>query len=244
MSFIVIIPARYQSTRLPGKPLIEVNGRPLIQWVYDQALKSAADRVVVATDDDRVLQCVTTFGGEAIITSDDHQSGTDRLNQAAQLLNLDSTTTIVNVQGDEPMMEPELINAVADRLDTDSEIDMATACCEFSDADDIDDPNTVKVVLNAQGGALYFSRSAIPNNRNRITGSVFQHIGIYAYRADFLKQFSQWPICELEKMESLEQLRVLVNGSQIGVVQWETATAIGIDTEEDVAAWRAHVNDK
>ena len=242
MSFIVIIPARYQSTRLPGKPLIEVNGRPLIQWVYDQAKKSMADRVVVATDDERVRRCVEGFGGEAVMTSEAHQSGTDRLHEAADLLKLQEATIIVNVQGDEPMMPPELINAVAKRLTSDSEIEMATVCSEFTNTQDINDPNKVKVVLNSQGRAMYFSRSPIPSNRNHISGQVFHHLGIYAYRTRFLKQFARWPVCDLEKMESLEQLRVLVNGAQLGVVQSESTTGIGIDTPEDLKIWQSLAN--
>lgn len=239
---IVIIPSRYDSVRLPGKPLADINGKTLIETVYRCAKASLADRVVVATDDERIMEIVKQFGGEAILTSSDHQSGTDRINEAIDILALDENEIIINLQGDEPLMPAELINEIADMLELEPAVPMATACFEITDKEEFNNPNLVKAVFNEDHRALYFSRAPIPwpaqqdFSSNKVLG--YGHIGVYGYRAGFVKKYSQWPVCELEKTEKLEQLRALYNGAEIKICLTNALPGPGVDTPEDLALVR------
>ena len=210
---IVIIPSRYDSVRLPGKPLIDINGKPLIEHVYNCAQDSNADRIIVATDDERILSAVKDFGGEAILTSNQHQSGTDRINEAIDILSIKDNEIIINLQGDEPLMPASLISEVTSLLDENSVYPMATACHRITDEKEFKNPNMVKVVFDKNDCALYFSRAPIPwpaaNKKSTPAIFGYGHIGIYGYRAGFIKQYSQWPVVDIEKSEKLEQLRAL-----------------------------------
>ena len=223
---IAIIPARFQSTRLPGKPVLKIEGRTLIEHVYRRVeLARSVKRIMVATDDARVAEAVAGFGGVAIMTSPAHQSGTDRLAEAAK--GLPDWELVVNVQGDEPMIEPEAIDrAVSAAALGDAE--MVTLMTRITSPEDIADPNRVKVVTDRQGRALYFSRSPVPSS-----GTTFLHLGLYVYRAGFLRQFTQLERTPLEIAERLEQLRVLEHGYRIRVVEVESASW-GIDTPADL----------
>ena len=238
MQTIVAIPARYASTRLPGKPLLRETGKFLIQHVYEQASRaSCADRVLVATDDSRIFEAVQSFGGEVRMTSPEHQSGTDRVAEAVYELPAD---IVVNVQGDEPDISPAVIDLVANSLLEDPSIPMATLGKRLSDPDEQADPNLVKVVIDRSGKALYFSRAPIPYHRDRPPSetSFLKHIGLYAYRRGFLHRFVQFPPSPLEQIERLEQLRALENGFAIKVAITEH-DCIGVDTPEDYAKFVA-----
>ncbi|MCG3742207.1 3-deoxy-manno-octulosonate cytidylyltransferase [Vibrio cincinnatiensis] len=244
MSFTVVIPARYQSTRLPGKPLADIAGKPMVQWVYEQALQSGAERVIVATDDPRVEQAVHDFGGLVCMTSAEHQSGTERLAEVVALMGIEDDHIIVNVQGDEPLIPPSIIRQVADNLSS-SQAPMATLAVEIDHQDEIFNPNAVKVVTDKEGYALYFSRAAIPWDRDNfalpekpIVQPLMRHIGIYAYRAGFINTYIHWQPSMLEKIESLEQLRVLWYGEKIHVAVALEAPPAGVDTPEDLAVVR------
>jgi len=232
-SAIAIIPARYQSTRLPGKPVIEVRGKTLIEHVYRRVEQAGSiERIVVATDDERIAQAVQRFGGNVIMTRIDHQSGTDRLAEAAADLPADAL--VVNVQGDEPLIEPEVIDrAVAAARLGDSEI--VTLRTRLDDQVAIHDPNRVKVVVGRDGLALYFSRSPIPSS-----GTTFLHLGLYVYRAGFLRRFTQLERTPLEVAERLEQLRALEHGFRIRVVEVESASW-GIDTPADLDKFKSYL---
>jgi len=223
---IAIIPARFQSTRLPGKPILKIEGKTLIEHVYRRVkLAKSVDRILVATDDARVADVVAGFGGVAVMTSPHHQSGTDRLGEAAK--GLPDTALVVNVQGDEPMIEPEAIDRAVSAASL-ADAEMVTLMTRMTSIADIADPNRVKVVVDRLGRALYFSRSPIPSS-----GTTFLHLGLYVYRAGFLKQFTQMERTPLEIAERLEQLRVLEHGYRIRVVEVESASW-GIDTPADV----------
>lgn len=244
MGFSVVIPARYQSTRLPGKPLADIGGKPMIQWVYEQALKAGADQVVVATDDSRVEQAVHAFGGNVCMTSDKHESGTERLAEVVEKLGLADDHIIVNVQGDEPLIPPAIVRQVADNL-ANSSAPMATLAVEISDESEVFNPNAVKVVTDKDGYALYFSRASIPWDRDnfaadekKVVQPLMRHIGIYAYRAGFINTYVNWQPTILEKIESLEQLRVLWYGEKIHVDVALEAPAAGVDTPEDLETVR------
>jgi 3-deoxy-manno-octulosonate cytidylyltransferase (CMP-KDO synthetase) len=228
---IVVIPARFGSTRFPAKILAARTGKPLVQHVVEQARKCSLVRdVIVATDDQRIVDALRPFETRCVMTSASHQSGTDRVAEVARGLN---ESIIVNVQGDEPEIEPDTIDALIDRLATSSD-DMATAATRFADAADPKDPNLVKVVLSLEGRALYFSRSVIPFHRDSTSAPLlpyYLHLGIYAYRRDFLLQFSSLPPTPLEQVEKLEQLRALEHGKSIYVLIVRHATH-GIDTPE------------
>ena len=230
MSFCVIIPARYASTRFPGKPLVDLGGKPMVVRVCERAAKSGASRVHVATDDERVASAAKAHGFEVVMTRADHASGTDRLAEAAALLKLGENDIVVNVQGDEPLIEPELIRQVADRL---RDADMSTACHAIHDAASLANPNVVKVVMDASGNALYFSRSRIPYPREG-DAVCYRHAGIYAYRVGFLRRFAALEPAPLEKAEALEQLRALWHGHRIAVVVSETDIPPGVDTPQDL----------
>ena len=216
---IAIIPARYHASRLPGKPLADIAGKPMIQHVYERASRARVDDVVVATDDARIVEVVRGFGGQVVMTSSDHPSGTDRVAEVARALNAE---IVVNVQGDEPLLDPELINLAAAPLWADPNIVMSTLAHPLTDPADAVDPNVVKVVCNRAGFALYFSRAAIPHDRDGDNpGSpqgLLRHVGLYLYRADFLQRFSQLQPTRLERYERLEQLRALEHGYPIRVV--------------------------
>jgi 3-deoxy-manno-octulosonate cytidylyltransferase (CMP-KDO synthetase) len=247
-SFHVIIPARYGSTRLPAKPLKLIAGKPMIQWVYEAAQRSAAAEVVVATDDVRVEQVVADFGGRCCMTKPTHESGTDRLQEVVSQLQLPEDAIVVNLQGDEPLMPPEVINQVAANLAACKGASVATLSEPISAVADCFNPNIVKVVCDADGLALYFSRAPIPWGRDTYgTGApelpatqlVQRHLGIYAYRVSLLHEFVCWPMAALESFEKLEQLRVLVNGHRIHVAPACKAVPGGVDTEADLEQVRA-----
>jgi 3-deoxy-manno-octulosonate cytidylyltransferase (CMP-KDO synthetase) len=241
--FKVVIPARYASTRLPGKPLLDIAGKPMIVRVAEQARKSQADEVVVATDFEKIKSAMDQLGVHAVMTRIDHQSGTDRIAEVVAQLGWGDEAIVVNVQGDEPLIDPQLINEVALTLAHNHQAVMATACHLVQDEATFLNPNIVKVVLDSNGNALYFSRAPIPYPRdeaNKTMLKAHRHIGIYAYRVGFLKQVSQLPVCPLESIESLEQLRVLYHGYKIAVTITDNAPASGVDTQEDLDAVRAH----
>ncbi|MGD8170173.1 3-deoxy-manno-octulosonate cytidylyltransferase [Vibrio sp. TRT 21S02] len=244
MAFTVVIPARYQSTRLPGKPLADIAGKPMVQWVYEQALQAGAEHVVVATDDKRVEEAVLAFGGEVCMTSPDHESGTERLAEVVKLKNIADDHIIVNVQGDEPLIPPSIIRQVAENL-ANSVAPMATLAVEIEDEFEVFNPNAVKVVTDHEGYALYFSRATIPWDRDgfateqkQIETPLMRHIGIYAYRAGFINTYINWAPSALERIECLEQLRVLWYGEKIHVAVAKEAPAAGVDTPEDLEAVR------
>jgi len=239
MSIAIIIPARYASTRLPGKPLIEVNGKTIIQWVYEKAQDSKlADKVIVATDDTRIFDAVVAFGGEVMMTSTKHNSGSDRI---FEILSANPEIEIaVNVQGDEPLITPESIDEAINALLSDQKADISTLIREISDEEEISNPNVVKVVVDNNQNALYFSRSPIPFQRNKNESKTYAHIGLYAYRKEALAKMTSLPQSSLELAESLEQLRALQNGMKIKtkIVDYNP---IGIDTPEDVEKFKKTV---
>ena len=246
MSFSVLIPARLASSRLPRKPLADIAGLPMVVRVARQAQMSLARQVVVAADDAEIVQACTAHGVAAVLTRIDHATGSDRLAEACERLGLDGDDVVVNVQGDEPLIEPALINAVAAMLIARVDCVMATAAHAVSDATELANPNVVKVVCDREGRALYFSRAPIPWWRDGSTagspgiGSAapLRHIGIYAFRAGFLRRFPGLEASPLEAVESLEQLRVLWHGERIAVHRSETPSGIGVDTAEDLARVR------
>jgi 3-deoxy-manno-octulosonate cytidylyltransferase (CMP-KDO synthetase) len=230
-----ILPARWGSTRFPGKPLHLIAGKPLIQLVWEQCSKcSGLDELVIATDDARILAAATAFGARAVMTSPEHPTGTDRLAEAVQAL--PRADIIVNIQGDEPLIDPALVDELAAAMAADPALDMATAANPLDPADPaVLDPNVVKVVTARDGRALYFSRSPLPFFRNAVAGlPVLRHKGIYAYRRTFLERFVTWPPSPLEQAESLEQLRALENGACIKVLITHD-TSPGVDTPEQAA---------
>ncbi|MBF0161975.1 MAG: 3-deoxy-manno-octulosonate cytidylyltransferase [Magnetococcales bacterium] len=230
-STVVIIPARFAASRLPGKPLLDLGGKPMIRHVYERAMQADVAEVWVATDDARIFAAVQAFGGRVLMTSPAHISGTDRVAEAARTLTAD---IVVNVQGDEPLLDPALIDQVVAPLRADPRLQMATAAHPCQDPREAGDHNCVKVVCDRQGFALYFSRLPIPYDREPTahTPPLLRHIGLYAYRADFLQTFARLPPTELEQRERLEQLRALEHGHAIRVVLAHSA-AIGVDTPAD-----------
>jgi len=233
--FHVIVPARYASSRFPGKPLADIGGKPMVVRVCERAAQSGAAAVHVATDDERIAQAVRAHGHSALMTRADHPSGTDRIAEAAGALKLADDAIVVNVQGDEPLMDPALIAQVAGALQKDAEASVSTACHPIRDAASLSNPNVVKVVLDARGRALYFSRSQIPFPREP-EATWYRHAGIYGYRVGFLKRYSTLPVSPLEKAEALEQLRVLWHGYRIAVVVSEREIPPGVDTPQDLEA--------
>jgi 3-deoxy-manno-octulosonate cytidylyltransferase (CMP-KDO synthetase) len=235
VSFSVIIPARYGSTRFPGKPLADLAGKPMVVRVCERATESGALAVHVATDDERIAAAVRQHGFAVVMTRSDHASGTDRLAEAAGMLGLGDEHIVVNVQGDEPLIPPALIRDVAQRLDARRAASMATACHAIHDGATAANPNVVKVVLDSQGDALYFSRAEIPFPRERAAPS-YRHAGIYAYRVRFLKEYAALTPAPIERAEALEQLRALWHGHRIAVVVSETDIPPGVDTPQDLQA--------
>ena len=249
MTFNVVIPARYASQRLPGKPLLAIRGRPMIQHVHERAVESGASRIIVATDDERIAEAVEQFGGEVCMTAADHTSGTDRISEVVQTLAWPDDALVVNLQGDEPLMPPKLLRQVADVLDLHAMAEMATLAVPLDDPEQLFDSHVVKVVSDRNGYALYFSRATIPWKRDEFdhrgvvqTGwlqGVFRHLGIYAYRVGFLKGYSDLDIAPIERMESLEQLRVLWHGDRIAVGIAKEMPPTGVDTADDLEKVRA-----
>ena len=232
MKTICVIPARYASTRLPGKPLKDICGKPMICRVFERAKNSKlVDEVIVATDDERIFQAVEKNFGRAMMTRKDHKTGTDRLAEVAE--KFPDAEIIVNVQGDEPLIEPSLIDELISEFVQDKNLQMATVATELTDENEMKNPNNVKVVIDKNNNALYFSRSLIPYPRNLGKSKVYKHIGIYAYRKNFLLNFAKTDSTELEQAESLEQLRALENGYKIRVIKSD-CKFVGVDTEEDL----------
>ncbi|MCL4523035.1 MAG: 3-deoxy-manno-octulosonate cytidylyltransferase [Acidobacteria bacterium] len=244
MNFLAVIPARYAATRLPGKPLVSICGRPMIQHVVERVRQAKrVSRVVVATDDQRIRDAVRGFGGEAMMTRSDHRSGSERVAEVATQISAD---VYINVQGDEPLIEPGAVDALADVFtdDADGEVQVATLCVPITNAADIMDPNIVKVVLDFQGDALYFSRAPIPwvrDEGSRVHARHFKHLGIYAFRREPLLDFPTLPPGELEKLEQLEQLRFLENGYKIRVAE-TSFDSVSVDVPADVARVEAILN--
>ncbi len=240
--FHIIIPARFHSSRLPGKPLLEIAGKPMIQRVVERCRESGASRIVVATDDQRIVDVVEGFGGQAALTSRDHPSGSDRIAEASQKLGLAADDVIVNVQGDEIDMPAALINQVASALDAGSDAVMATASAPLAYPEEVSDPSVVKVVSDQSGYAIYFSRATIPWVRDELTSGlaghaqdyIRRHLGIYAYSAGYIRTFAARGHCQLEDLEKLEQLRALWHGEKIRCVEALQSPGPGIDTEQDL----------
>ena len=250
MSFKVVIPARHASTRLPGKPLLDIAGKPMVVRVAEQALASGAEEVVVATDHAAIQEAITAHGYRAVMTREDHVSGTDRIAEVAGMQGWADNTIVVNVQGDEPLIDPALIREVARNLAEHPEAAIATACHPIHDRESMFNPNVVKVVTDKSGYAMYFSRSPIPYARDAFSDGrregllptamhAYRHIGIYAYKASFLHAYAQLAVSPVEQLESLEQLRAMWHGYRISVAETANAPATGVDTEEDLARVRA-----
>ncbi len=242
---VVCLPARYQSTRLPGKPLLEINGKPLIVWALESANTINAKHILVATDDVRIKSCVENHGYQAVMTDENHQSGTDRLAEVARIMNWSDDTIVVNYQGDEPMTPKPNIEQLINALVDNPHAAIATLFQRIVSFDDLINPNNVKVVTDNSDNALYFSRSAIPYSRDTFADKKLDknvdykhHIGLYAYRAKFLKQFSQMQLSKLEQTESLEQLRALSYGYKIIAKQAIAEMPHGIDTPEDLEKFK------
>lgn len=245
MSFVAIIPARYASSRLPGKPLMDIHGKPMIVHVLERARESGAARIIVATDHADVAKAVEAAGGEVCMTRADHESGTERLAEVVEKCGFADDTPIVNLQGDEPMIPPENLRQVAENLIA-SGVGMSTLAVPVEDAQEAFNPNAVKVVCDAKGFALYFSRATIPWDRDRfassreeIGDSLLRHIGIYGYRAGFIRRYVSWAPSPLEQLEKLEQLRVLWYGEKIHVAVARQVPGTGVDTPEDLERVRA-----
>ncbi len=242
--FKVVLPARYASSRLPGKPVLDIAGKPMIQHVYERACESGASEVVIATDDERVATCASSFDAEVCMTSSSHHSGTDRIAEVVRKLRWADDTIVVNLQGDEPCMPAQLVNQVATDMASHAHADITTLSCKITDRKTLFDPHAVKVVTDAEGYALYFSRAPIPYHRDEFLSDqddtlsedipFARHIGLYAYRAAFLEKFVSWPPAPLEQAESLEQLRVLWHGGVIHVTEAAVEPGHGVDTEEDL----------
>ena len=250
----VIIPARYASSRLPGKPLLDIAGKSMLERVYLQACKSSAKEIVIATDDARIEQVAKTFDAKVIMTSPDHQSGTDRLQEVVSILGLQHDEMVVNVQGDEPLIPPEVIEQVAKNL-ANSSAGIATLCEPITDTATAFDPNAVKVIADAQGYALYFSRAPIPYSRDTFSMAdanargtlpaqmnMYRHIGIYGYRVSLLHDFVKWGPCALEQTECLEQLRAMWHGVKIHVALASSIPGHGVDTPEDLERVKAAIS--
>jgi len=248
-SFSVIIPARYASSRFPGKPLVDIQGKPMVQHVYERAQEAGASQILVATDDQRIADVVQGFGGQICMTSPDHESGTERLAEVIELQGLDGSHIVVNVQGDEPFIPAANIRQVAENLAQYKLAKMATLAVRIEEPEEVFNPNAVKVVTDELGYALYFSRAALPYDRQKFMSAgnnlstqtietfgdfYLRHVGIYAYRADFIKQYVSWTPSKLEQIESLEQLRVLWYGEKIHVDIAHQTPPPGIDTPEDL----------
>lgn len=250
MNFDVIIPARYASTRLPGKPLLDIAGKPMVRHVFERAQESQANRVIIATDDSRIYKAVDAFGADVVMTKDTHPSGTDRLQEVVEQLELPDDAIVVNVQGDEPLIPSLLIDQVAANLAEHPEAGIATLCERIHDLESVLNPNVVKVVFDQQGFANYFSRAPIPWARDCFTedekrlsdkAEYYRHIGIYAYRVSFLRDYVTWSPSMTEQVECLEQLRALEHGVSIHVDVARVPPKAGVDTEADLERVRVEL---
>ncbi|MBX4181133.1 3-deoxy-manno-octulosonate cytidylyltransferase [Sodalis sp. CWE] len=243
MSFIVIIPARFAAIRLPGKPLIDINGKPMVVRVMEQAQASGADRVIVATDHMKVIEAVHTAGGEACLTSKEHLSGTERLREVIDQRNFPDNQIIVNVQGDEPFISPKFIRRVANDLIEDPQRKITTLAVPITTLKEASNPNIVKVVVNSYNYAIYFSRSSIPWSQKKFSRQskssihrllLLRHIGIYSYRVDFIRRYVNWSTSPLEKIEKLEQLRILWYGEKIYVAIEKKISGVSVNTASEL----------
>ncbi len=248
MGFHVIIPARFAASRLPGKPLLMIGDKPVIQWVWQRALASGAQSVLVATDDERIRAAASKFGADSQMTSAHHASGTDRIAEVVRSRGIASDDIVVNLQGDEPMMPGSVIAAVAAALESTPGVDIATAVAPIESLQEFRDPNCVKALRGLDGSALYFSRAPVPWPRDSATATqptsfagAWRHIGIYAYRVRSLLQFAAWPPTALESTEKLEQLRALEHGMRIQLVTVAEAPPAGVDTPADLERVRAEL---
>lgn len=240
MKFLGVIPSRYASTRLEGKPLKDICGHTMIEWVYKRTKLSNLDEVVVATDDERIYKEVERFGGKAILTSKEHENGTSRI--AEVCTKYEDYDVIVNVQGDEPLIEPEMINSIINSFKEDDTISMSTLKYKIDTMEEIENPNYVKVITDKKGYALYFSRSVIPYPRKLEIQNYYKHVGIYGYKRDFVVEYAKMEPTPLELSESLEQLRALENGYRIKVME-TPYKIIGVDTQEELEKVREYIKE-
>lgn len=240
MKFLGVIPSRYASTRLEGKPLKDICGHTMIEWVYKRTKLSNLDEVVVATDDERIYKEVERFGGKAILTSKEHENGTSRI--AEVCTKYEDYDVIVNVQGDEPLIEPEMINSIINSFKEDDTISMSTLKYKIDTMEEIENPNYVKVITDKKGYALYFSRSVIPYPRKLDIQNYYKHVGIYGYKRDFVVEYAKMEPTPLESSESLEQLRALENGYRIKVME-TPYKIIGVDTQEELEKVREYIKE-
>jgi 3-deoxy-manno-octulosonate cytidylyltransferase (CMP-KDO synthetase) len=252
MSFQVVIPARYGSSRLPGKPLLDIAGKPMVQHVYERACESGAEQVVIATDDERIFNAASDFGAQVIMTSTEHVSGTDRIEEVSRQLGLAATSIVVNVQGDEPLIPAAVIDQVAANLAAHEQAGIATLCEPITTAADLFNPNIVKVVADQQGYALYFTRAPIPWDRDAFAAGqpaaeqpvqARRHLGIYAYRVSLLRDFVGWAPAPVELTESLEQLRAMYHGTRIHIADALAEVPPGVDTEADLELVRRIIDE-
>lgn len=249
MEFHVVIPVRYDSTRLPGKALADIAGKPMIQHVHERALDSGAEEVVIATDDKRIAKVAESFGAHVCMTSSDHRTGTERLAEAVVALGLEDDEIVVCLQGDEPLIPSDVIRQVAEDLDEHDNVKVSTICAPIKGVNELFDPNVTKVVLNRRNYAMYFSRSPIPYGRDtfsdhaniKLNGSHFRHVGLYAYRVGFVQEYLEWGPCPAEELEALEQLRILWQGGRIHMVVTKANLPLGVDTEEDLVRVRERI---
>lgn len=240
MKFLGVIPSRYASTRLEGKPLKDICGHTMIEWVYKRTKLSNLDEVVVATDDERIYKEVERFGGKAILTSKEHENGTSRI--AEVCTKYEDYDVIVNVQGDEPLIEPEMINSIINSFKEDDTISMSTLKYKIDTMEEMENPNYVKVITDKKGYALYFSRSVIPYPRKLDIQNYYKHVGIYGYKRDFVVEYAKMEPTPLELSESLEQLRALENGYRIKVME-TPYKIIGVDTQEELEKVREYIKE-
>ena len=240
MKFLGVIPSRYASTRLEGKPLKDICGHTMIEWVYKRTKLSNLDEVVVATDDERIYKEVERFGGKAILTSKEHENGTSRI--AEVCTKYEDYDVIVNVQGDEPLIEPEMINSIINSFKEDDTISMSTLKYKIDTMEEIENPNYVKVITDKKGYALYFSRSVIPYPRKLDIQNYYKHVGIYGYKRDFVVEYAKMEPTPLELSESLEQLRAFENGYRIKVME-TPYKIIGVDTQEELEKVREYIKE-
>lgn len=231
MKFLGVIPARFASTRLPGKPLMDICGYPMIQWVYERAKKSKLDDVIVATDSKEVYDIVISFGGKAILTREDHQNGTSRIGEVCE--KVENFDVIINIQGDEPLIEPNMINTIIDSFLESKDLEMSTLKHRIKNKEDIENPNCVKVITDKNDYAIYFSRSVIPYPRKENLNLYYKHVGIYGYKKSFIEKYIKMESTPLEESESLEQLRVLENGYKIKVLTTDYEV-VGVDTIDEL----------
>lgn len=231
---IAVIPARYSSSRFPGKPLAKIKDKPMIQWVYEAISEiQEINEVYIATDDERIAECVNSFEGKYILTSDKHQSGSDRIEECVSKINIDDNDIVLNIQGDEPLIKPEMVKKLISAFD-DNDVYMATLKKEIINENEINNPNIVKVITDRNEYAIYFSRCTIPYNREGIDNiKYYKHIGVYGYKKYFLNKFTKLELSNLEIIEKLEQLRVIENGYNIKVLETEYES-IGVDLPEDI----------